>query len=47
MLGRADDLDHKFKKLLAFYNKGLNSIGWNKYNYINIKYRNQVVCSKL
>jgi len=47
MLGRADDLDGKFKKLLAFYKQGLNIIGWNKYNYINIKYKNQVVCSKL
>jgi len=47
MLGRADDLDEKFKKLLAFYKQGLNVMGWNKYNYINIKYRNQVVCSKL
>lgn len=47
MLGRADNLDEKFKKLLAFYKQGLNSMGWNKYNYINIKYSNQVVCSKL
>ncbi|MEI6885529.1 MAG: hypothetical protein WCO02_13645 [Bacteroidota bacterium] len=47
MLGRANDLDEKFRKLLAFYKKGLNVMGWNKYNYINIKYRNQVVCSKL
>ena len=47
MLGGIDDLDGKFKKLLAFYKQGLNFIGWNKYNYINIKYRNQVVCSKL
>ncbi|MCX6283785.1 MAG: hypothetical protein NTW31_06090 [Bacteroidetes bacterium] len=47
MLGRADNLDEKFKKLLVFYKHGLNIMGWNKYNYINIKYRNQVVCSKL
>ena len=47
MLGHADDLDEKFRKLLAFYQKGLNSIGWNKYYYINIKYKNQVVCSKV
>jgi cell division protein FtsQ len=46
MLGHADNLDEKFKKLLAFYKKGLNVIGWNKYTYINIKYRNQVICSK-
>jgi cell division protein FtsQ len=47
LLGKADDLDDKFKKLFAFYKFGLNKIGWNKYNIINIKYRNQVVCSKI
>ena len=47
LLGTADDLDDKFKRLYAFYRFGLNKIGWNKYNVINIKYRNQVVCSKI
>jgi len=47
LLGTADDLDRKFRKLFAFYKLGLNKIGWNKYNVINIKYRNQVVCSKI
>lgn len=46
ILGTADDLEAKFKKLLAFYRHGLNHIGWNKYNVINIKYKNQVLCSK-
>ncbi len=47
LLGSADDLDNKFRKLFAFYTLGLNKIGWNKYNVINIKYKNQVVCSKI
>jgi cell division protein FtsQ len=47
LLGKADDLEEKFKRLYAFYRFGLNKIGWNKYNVINIKYRNQVVCSKI
>ncbi len=47
LLGRAVDLDDKFRKLFAFYKFGLNKIGWNKYNIINIKYKNQVVCSKI
>jgi cell division protein FtsQ len=45
MLGKAENLEEKFTKLIAFYRKGLNQMGWNKYNYINIKFRNQVVCS--
>ncbi|MCX6267825.1 MAG: hypothetical protein NTW16_10780 [Bacteroidetes bacterium] len=47
LLGKTDDLDDKFKRLYAFYRFGLNKIGWNKYNVINIKYKNQVVCSKI
>ncbi|MEI7896108.1 MAG: hypothetical protein WCJ26_03670 [bacterium] len=47
LLGKAEDLDDKFKRLFAFYKFGLNKIGWNKYNVINIKYKNQVVCSKI
>jgi cell division protein FtsQ len=46
VLGDANDLEEKFGKLMAFYRLGLNTIGWNKYRIINIKYKNQVVCSK-
>ncbi|MBE0649083.1 MAG: hypothetical protein IH596_15030 [Bacteroidales bacterium] len=46
LLGSTDELPDKFKRLMVFYRKGLNQIGWNKYNIINIKYKNQVVCSK-
>ncbi len=47
LLGKAEDLDEKFRRLYAFYRFGLNKIGWNKYNIINIKYKNQVICSKI
>jgi len=47
LLGDTEDMEGKLKKLFIFYTKGLNEIGWNKYQIINIKYKNQVVCSKL
>lgn len=47
LLGCANDLQDKFHKLYVFYKLGLNQIGWNKYNVINIKFKNQVVCSKI
>lgn len=47
LFGNAEDLGDKFRRLMIFYRQGLNQIGWNKYNVINIKYRNQVVCSKI
>lgn len=45
-LGRADDLDEKFNKLMSFYRGGLMHTGWNSYNRINLRFKNQIVCSK-
>ena len=47
LLGTTENLKDKFDRLLVFYRHGLNITGWNKYNIINIKYKNQVVCSKI
>ena len=30
----------------AFYEKGLNNVGWNNYTKINIKFENQIICTK-
>jgi cell division protein FtsQ len=47
VFGNADDIEKKFERLIIFYKNGLNKTGWNRYNVINIKYQNQVVCSKI
>jgi cell division protein FtsQ len=47
LMGRADNLEDKFERLFVFYRKGLSRTGWNRYNVINIKFKNQVVCSKI
>lgn len=36
----------KFKKLKVFYTEGLAKAGWGLYDTINVKYKNQIVCSK-
>lgn len=47
VFGDAVDIEEKFNKLKLFYTEGLNKTdGWNKYSIINIKYKNQVVCTK-
>lgn len=46
LLGDDQDVDEKFEKLLLFYKEGLNKTGWNKYSMINLKYKDQVVCTK-
>lgn len=44
LLGDLDNFNEKLEKLMTFYKKGAPIEGWNKYNYLNIKYANQVIC---
>ncbi len=46
VLGDFQDIDEKMNKLFVFYKQGLNYVGWNKYETINLKYKNQIVCTK-
>jgi cell division protein FtsQ len=47
VFGNSEDIPEKFNKLKMFYKEGLNSIdAWNKYSVVNLKYKNQVVCTK-
>lgn len=46
IFGDAKDTRAKFEKLMIFYQEGLSKTGWNKYSIINLKYENQVVCTK-
>ena len=36
----------KLDRLEKFYKYGLARIGWEKFNYINIEYDNQIICKK-
>ncbi len=44
--GTVDDAEEKFFKLMAMYRAGMSLKGWDKYRKINVKYKNQVVCTK-
>ncbi|WP_299673594.1 cell division protein FtsQ/DivIB [uncultured Tenacibaculum sp.] len=44
--GKYEDVNLKFKKLKAFYNKAIKDKTIKKYKTINLKYHNQVVCTK-
>jgi cell division protein FtsQ len=46
VFGSAEDLEFKFGQLKTFYLKGLNSIGWDKYKSINLKYKGQIIGEK-
>ncbi|MEI6313013.1 MAG: hypothetical protein WCP57_12195 [Bacteroidota bacterium] len=42
-----DDLENKFKKLKTIYTELLPKVDFNKYKTINLKFKGQVVCSKI
>jgi len=46
LIGSLDDFEKKLEKLKLFYEKALPSEGWNKYKKINLKYSNQIICTK-
>lgn len=46
LLGNFTNFEKKLDNLLTFYQKGLRKKGWNAYKTINLKYENQVICSK-
>ena len=46
ILGKVVNLSEKFKKLKVFYQLGLEKVGWERYSQINLKFENQVVCTK-
>lgn len=39
-------IDRKMDRLEKFYKYGLSQAGWNKYEYINIEFDNQIICKK-
>lgn len=46
LLGGIEDYREKLWKLKVIYQQGLPYTGWDKYELINLKYKNQVVCKK-
>ena len=46
LLGKLDDFESKLNHLMDFYQAGLSETGWNKYEKINLKFNNQIICTK-
>lgn len=42
----ADFVDTKLNRLMKFYKYGLTQAGWNKYDYINVEFDNQIICKR-
>jgi len=46
LLGTLDNYQEKLRNLNLLYEQGFQKYGWNNYNQINLKYSNQVICTK-
>ena len=46
VIGELENYNEKLNKFKLFVEKGLNVVGWNRYNTINLEYDGQVVCTK-
>ena len=46
VFGKPINIATKFSKLKLFYEKGISEGGWNNYSHINLKFKNQIVCTK-
>ena len=42
-MGEMASIDHKLDKLKAFYKTGMPSTGWNRFEYLNLEWKDQVV----
>ena len=46
LMGSMDQWELKLSNLELLYKQGLSAHGWNNYRTINLKYTNQVICTK-
>jgi cell division protein FtsQ len=46
LFGDASRLTEKFETLNIFYQQGMDASRWNKYSMINLKFKDQIVCTK-
>jgi cell division protein FtsQ len=46
ILGTLDNFREKLDNLQVFYEQAIPKMGWGKYSIINLKFKNQIVCTK-
>ncbi len=46
IMGSLENYPAKLNKFARFVDGGLNVVGWNRYSEINLKFENQVVCTR-
>jgi len=44
--GGFDEMEGKFEKIETFYREGAGKAGWIDYRSVDLRYKNQIICSK-
>ncbi|WP_045467609.1 cell division protein FtsQ/DivIB [Sporocytophaga myxococcoides] len=44
LFGKPEEVESKFKRLKIFYKEILPTKGWNSYNKVNLKFKDQIIC---
>jgi len=45
-LGTIDRYEQKMNKLMELYQHALNHVGWDRYSYIDLQYKDRVICTR-
>ena len=45
-IGKVEDLESKFEKLMIFYTEVLKNVEADAYKMVNVKFKDQIICSK-
>jgi cell division protein FtsQ len=46
LFGSVDDMETKFDNLRIFYAEGISKVDWNRYKSVDLRFKDQVVCTK-
>jgi cell division protein FtsQ len=46
LLGNIDNYERKLESVLALYNQAMPDVGWDAYEVISVKYKDQIVCTR-
>ena len=46
ILGDTSNYEKKLESVLALYNQAMPQVGWNAYDTISVKYKDQIVCTR-
>jgi len=47
LLGRLDNYEEKLNRVFRLYHQGFKTMGWNRYEQLDVQYEHQIVATKI